>query len=93
MINGNLLGFGMFVLSGVLIVLPAYLLKLPNTLAMVTAGMALIVFDLILRLRNRGNEKWLMNRLFGGSLFFLPVWIFGIVMIAANLINALIIKK
>ena len=70
MINGNLLGFGMFVLSGVLIVLPAYLLKLPNAIAMVTAGMALIASDLILRLRNRGNEQWLTSRSFGGSLFF-----------------------
>lgn len=93
LMNGNLVGFGMVVLSALLIALPGYLLKLPNAAVMIGVGVLLAVADIIIRLMNRGNERWLFNSQTGGYLFFIPVWTFGIVVIVANLINALVAMK
>lgn len=90
--NGNLFGFGMVVLSALLIALPGYLLKLPNAAVMIGVGALLVAADTVIRLMNRGKERWLFNSETGGYLFFVPVWIFGIVVIIANLINALLVK-
>jgi hypothetical protein len=93
LINGNLVGFGMVVLSALVIALPGYVLKLPDLVTMTGVGTLLIVADLIVRLLNRGREKWLMGQQTGGYLFFIPVWIFGIGVIAANVINAVVGSK
>ena len=93
MINGNLVGFGMVVLSALLIALPGYLLGWANAPIMCGIGVLLIAADLILRSRSKGKEKWLMGQQTGGYLFFIPVWVFGIVIVAANVANVLFGKK
>lgn len=91
-IQGNLIGFGMFIACGV-IALIGFLLKLPNAPVMITIGVALILIDLILRATKRNNKGWLTGKAFGGYLFFAPVWIFGIIVIAINIINAFVNTK
>ena len=56
-------------------------------------GVLLILVDLILRMRGKEKDKWLMGSQTGGYLFFIPVWIFGIVVVVANLVNVVIGKK
>lgn len=91
--NGNLVGFGMVVLTALLIALPGYLLKLPNSTVMIGVGVLLVVADFVIRLLNRERERWLFSSQTGGYLFFMPVWIFGIVVIVVNVINALVGRK
>jgi hypothetical protein len=93
MINGNLVGFAMVVLSALLIALPGYLLKWPDAATMCGVGSLLLVADLILRLRCKPEEKWLMGQQTGGYLFFIPVWIFGIAVVVANVASVLFGKK
>jgi len=73
MINGNLVGFGMFVLAAVVIVIGSLLLKLPNAQIMIAAGAVLIVIDMALRLTKMKNAGWIWRKEFGGYLFFAPV--------------------
>jgi hypothetical protein len=93
MMNGNLVGFGMVVLSALLIALPGYLLKLPNAPVMIGVGALLVAADLMIRVLRRSRERWLFSSLTGGYLFFIPVWIFGVVVIVVNLINAFAMRK
>ncbi|MFM9904538.1 MAG: hypothetical protein ACKVQJ_08215 [Pyrinomonadaceae bacterium] len=93
MINGNLIGFAMVVLSALLIALPGYLLKLPNAATMIGVGAVIIAADVVMRLVNRAKENWLMSDRAGGYLFFIPAWIFGLAVIVVNIVNAFIIKK
>lgn len=93
MINGNLVGFGMVILSALLVALPGYLLKWPDAVTMSSVGALLILADLTLRLRNQNGEKWLMSQQTGGYLFFIPVWVFGIGVVMLNIVNALVMKK
>jgi hypothetical protein len=44
--------------------------------------------DIVLRLRSRDRARWLLNREAGGHLLYIPVWIFGLVVVAANLARA-----
>ena len=60
---------------------------------MISAGAALIIIDLVMRLLKRKNEGWLMGKQFGGYLYFAPVWIFGIIVIVINIINVLVNKS
>lgn len=83
----------MVVLSALLVTLPGTLLNLPNAGVVIGVGVLLIAADVVLRLMNRGEVKWLTGDRTGGYLFFIPVWIFGVVMIILNLINVFIIKK
>ena len=92
MIQGNLIGFGMFVIAGIVIAIGHFLLKLPDIAVMISGGIALIVVDLFLRLMKKNNQGWLMGKNFGGYLFFAPVWIFGIIVIGINVINFFIKK-
>ena len=92
MIQGNLIGFGMFVIAGIVIAISYFLLKLPDIAVMISGGIALIVVDLFLRLMKKNNQGWLMGKNFGGYLFFAPVWIFGIIVIGINVINFFIKK-
>jgi len=89
LINGNLVGLAMVVLSALIVALPGYLFRLPNAPLMIGVGAVLIAADLILRLVKRTDAKWLMSSRTGGYLFFIPVWIFGIAVMIVNLINAL----
>jgi hypothetical protein len=85
--NGNLVGFGMFVFAAVIIAIGSLVLRLPNAPVMIAAGAVLIAVDMVLRLINRKNPGWIWQSKFGGYLFFAPVWIFGIIVVAANLIQ------
>lgn len=87
-IKGNVLGFAMFVVA-TLVAGAGLLLKLPDAPVMIAVGIALILMDLIIRLLSRSQKGWLMAKEQGGYLFFIPVWIFGIVVIVINIINAL----
>lgn len=93
LINGNLIGFGMLVLSAAVIVLPWYFLRPPDFVTMGFVGLILILMDLGLRFAKRSTEQWLVSKFAGGYLFFIPVWIFGIAVIALNLVNAFLVKK
>ena len=93
MVNGNLIGFAMLILSALIFALPGYLLKFPNAPVMIGVGIVLIAADLVMRLTNRSKERWLMGDRTGGYLFFIPVWIFGIAMIVINVVNALFVRK
>ncbi len=92
MIQGNLIGFGMFIFAGIVIAIGHFLLKLPDIAVMIGGGIALIVVDLVLRLLKKNNQGWLMGKNFGGYLFFAPVWIFGIIVIGINVINFFVKK-
>ncbi len=86
-VQGNLIGFGMFVVTGLIVVIGWLVLKLPNPVVMISAGATLIIMDLIFRFLRRSEKGWLMGKGFGGYLYFAPVWIFGIIVIAINLIS------
>ena len=93
MIQGNLIGFGMIIVTALIVVIGVFVLRLPNFVVMISVGVALTIIDLIFRLLNRQNEGWLMGKKFGGYLYFIPVWIFGFVVIAINIINVLVNKS
>ena len=86
-VQGNLVGFGMFIVGGVIAAIGSLVLRLPNAPVMITIGLALIVIDLVLRFVNRNRQGWLTQKQYGGYLFFAPVWVFGIIVVLANVIN------
>jgi hypothetical protein len=92
LIQGNLIGFGMFIISGIVVALGYFVFKLPDVAVMIAAGLTLILVDLIARLMKKSSQGWLMSKNFGGYLFFAPVWIFGMIVIAINLINFFVKK-
>lgn len=93
LIQGNLVGFGMFIISAVFVAIGSLILKLPNPVVMITAGSVLILIDLILRFLKRNNPGWLMGKGFGGYLYFAPVWVFGVIVIIINIINVFVGKS
>lgn len=93
MIQGNLIGLGMFVIAAIVIALGYFVFKLPDAAVMIGGGLALIVVDLSLRLMKKNEKGWLMGKNFGGYLFFAPVWIFGIIVIVINIINFFVNKS
>jgi hypothetical protein len=56
---------------------------------MISTGAVLIVIDLGLRFLKRQHQGWLTKSQYGGYVFFAPVWVFGIIVIVANIINVL----
>jgi hypothetical protein len=88
-----MIGFGMVIVGGVIAVIGGLVLRLPNAPVMVAIGTALIIMDLVLRLRNKNNQGWLTKKEFGGYLYFASVWIFGIIVIITNIINAFVNAK
>lgn len=77
----------MFIVSGIIVALGYFLLKIPDVAVMISGGVTLITVDLIWRLMKKNNQGWLMDKNFGGYLFFAPVWIFGMIVIGINIIN------
>lgn len=92
MFIGNLIGFGMFISAALIVAIGIFILKFPNTAVMISAGITLIFIDLIFRSFSRKYQGWLWENGFGGNLFFLPVWSFGIAVIIINLINVFVVK-
>jgi hypothetical protein len=88
-IRGNALGLAMIVATGAIAGIGGLALKLPDAVVMGAVGAALIAMDLLIRLRFRPAAGWLTQRQFGGYLFFIPVWVVGIVIILANIVNTL----
>lgn len=92
MINGNLIGFGMFVIGAIVAAIGGFVLKLPNAQVMIAVGITLILVDFLFRFLSRKNKGWLWHKEFGGYAIFLPVWILGIAVIVINIVNILIEK-
>jgi hypothetical protein len=92
-INGNLIGFGMFVVAALLIALGKYAIGLHDAVVMTGAGAALVTADLALRLASRARHRFLWKDTTGGYLVFMPVWIFGTAVAVVNLISAFLGKK
>ena len=88
MLQANYWGLGMIVVGGLLAGLGSFVFKLPDALVLIGVGLSLILVDLILRLRSRAMQRWLLNREAGGHLLYIPVWIVGIVVVAANLLSS-----
>jgi hypothetical protein len=84
MIQGNLLGFFMFIFSGIFVVIGYYVLKLPDWIVLITAGLVLTATDLVFRLLKNAQKGWLYKKELGGYLYFMPVWAFGIVAVLIN---------
>lgn len=93
MINGNLTGFGMFIIAGVLIAIGSFVLKLPDRPVMIAGGGLLMIVDLVVRLAKAKNDGWMWRKEFGGVLLFMPVWIFGFVVLFVNLVYLLLGKR
>lgn len=87
MIQGNLLGFFMFIFSGVFVGLGYYILKFPDWIVLITAGLILTATDLIFRVLKKEQNGWLYKKEFGGYLYFIPVWAFGVVVVIINIIS------
>jgi len=58
-------------------------------MVMMGVSFALVIMDMVVRWRSHSSRGWLLQRKFGGEIFFLPAWILGFVIIAANRMNAL----
>lgn len=76
----------MFIFSAIFVAIGTLLLKLPDWIVMITAGVVLIVTDFIFRVLQKKQANWLMAKNLGGYLYFIPVWIFGLVVIVINII-------
>jgi hypothetical protein len=87
MIQGNLLGFFMFIFSGIFVILGYYVLKFPDWIVLITAGLVLTAADLVFRLLKTAQKGWLYKKEFGGYLYFMPVWTFGIAVVLINIIS------
>jgi hypothetical protein len=94
-VRGNWLGLGMFVVIGGLAALIAgFVLKLGDVKTMIIAGSCLVAADLLIRILNRTEPRWLIGKEAGGYFFFVPVWVLGAVVIVANsLVGLGVIKK
>lgn len=95
-ISGNLIGFAMFIIAGVMVAIGSLVLKLPDSPVMIAAGAMLIAIDLGLRLLRRKDDQargWAWQKETGGYLFFIPVWAFGIAVVALNVLNLFVSKK
>ncbi len=86
MIQGNILGFIMFIFSAIFVAIGTFLLKLPDWIVMIAAGIVLAITDLIFRISQKKQTNWLMANNLGGYLYFIPVWIFGFAVIVINII-------
>jgi uncharacterized membrane protein len=87
MIIGNLIGFLMFVIAGIVVAISHFLLKLSDPLTMGLAGLALFVLDFAFRLVRKQDSRWFYANNQGGNLFFLPAWGIGAIVIIANIVR------
>lgn len=87
-INTNYLGLGLIVLGG-LVAGVGLFFGLGDAVTMLGVGSAVILADILLRLRWRLNAGWLYKSEFGGTLLFLPMWVIGILAIVGGVANAL----
>ena len=90
MLRSNYWGIGMFVVAGLLAGLGSVAFKLADAPVLIGVGASLILMDLLLRLRSRYVQRWLLNGEAGGYLLAIPVWIVGVVVVVANLLRTTI---
>jgi hypothetical protein len=88
-IRGNALGLAMVVLGGVIAGVGSLVLRLGDATVMLMIGLAVIASDLIIRLRSRALPGWLTRSEYGGILFFLPMWVIGMIAVAGAIANAI----
>ncbi len=86
MIRGNGWGIAIVVVGGLLGGMSSYFLKLKDPQALIILGTAWVLMDLIVRLRFRYQPRWLLNRQAGGFLWYIPIWVFGLVILVVNMI-------
>ena len=88
-IRGNALGIAMFVVGGLIAGIGSFVFKLGDAPTMIMVGVAIFLMDMIIRLRVRSQNGWLMSKSLGGDFFFAPAWIVGIVVALINVLNGL----
>lgn len=86
-IRGNVLGIALFVIAGLLAGLLSLVFKLPDAPVMISIGLFLLIVDLLIRAASRGKKGWLFQRELGGYLFFVPIWVLGVIVIIANIVS------
>ncbi len=77
----------MFVVAGLLAGIGSLAFKLADAPVLIGGGASLILMDIVLRLRSRYMQRWLLNGEAGGQLLAIPVWIVGVVVVVANLVR------
>lgn len=93
-LRGNWLGLWMFVFGALVAVVAGFVLKLPDQITMTSVGVSLFVADVGFRAFVGGEGNRAFGRKSGGFFFFLPVWLLGLVVAAANaMIHFKVIKK
>jgi hypothetical protein len=92
-IRSNGWGLVLFVLGGVIAGVESFILKIADAPVLMSVGLALMVGDLIIRTRStarlRSQPGWLWARQAGGHLFFVPMWVLGVIVFVANLAKGL----
>jgi hypothetical protein len=88
-IRSNSWGLAMFVVGGLIAGVGSFILKIDDAPVLMSVGASLIVMDAISRVRFRNQPGWLLRRQYGGYLFYVPMWLIGSVVFAANLLKAL----
>lgn len=86
-IRGNMLGIALFVLAAIPALILGFVLKLSDAATMIGVGLFLLVVDLLIRAASRSKKGWLFQRELGGYLFFVPVWVLGIIVVVINLVG------
>ena len=86
-LRGNALGLAIIVITGAIAGIGSLVFQLADALVMMSVSGALIVMDVLIRLRFRPAMGWLTQSQFGGFLFFVPVWGVGVLIIVINLVN------
>jgi len=88
-IRSNAWGLAMIVVGGLIAGVGSFVLKIADTPVLMGVGLALIVMDVIVRVRFRHQPAWFVRQESGGHLWFVPIWLIGTVVLAANLLKAL----
>ena len=86
-IRGNMLGIALFVIAGLLAGLLSLVFKRPNATTLIGVGLFLLVVDLLIRAASRSKKGWLFQHKLGSYLFFVPVWVLGIIVVIVNVVS------
>lgn len=89
MLSGNLVGLLLFVAAASVVAIGYFILKLPDEVTMISAGLTLVVIDLVVRFFKRPLTGWLTKKEYGGFLLVAPAWVFGAIVIVVNVVSYL----
>lgn len=81
----NPAGLIMLAVTIVVVIVGTSVFAMQDQLLMMLVGGVLVLGDMALRLRKRGQGRWLFQPEAGGHLFSVPVWIVGAVIFLINL--------